>query len=428
MDGEAGYSYANLANEWPGFDLSDTRLELREGGSLSLATVQDNGFASRAVLMGGPFRANPSPPPFVRIRVDADSLPPEAHLQLFAFLGEPAPFFDPAMENPFGEPGWHKAPLDILDVFVANPDDLPLWIGASIFGNQQTTPVVHQIRIDFGRESYLDYLPAIFSKVEDQRILLEALLGLHQSILGGLEEKIDDLPVLFDPFAAPSGDYPSWLSWLAGWLAFDLSEAWSDTEARNNLSEAFELYGKRGTVEGLRRYLKLYAGVEAHILEPGLHTAVWSLGQKSLLGFDTMLAPAHPQGAVLDTTAVLDQSYLTDGEDFGALLFEDLAYRFCVQVYCAELARPGALEDVLAVLEREKPAHTDYNLCVIEPRMRVGVQARVGIDSIVGEEPPTARFGMVLGTGVLPASAPECETEPVSREGDLSPCPEREEN
>ena len=139
--------------------------------------------------------------------------------------------------------------------------------------------------------------------------------------------------------------------------------------------------------------------------------ALWSLGETSTLGFTTMLAPAHPQGAVVGTSATLGQSHLTRGDDFGAVLFEDVAHRFCVQVYCAELTRPGALADVQAVIEREKPAHTTYHLCVIEPHMRVGVQARVGIDAIVAEAPPAAQTGMVLGMGRLAAEAEPCETE-----------------
>ena len=42
-----------------------------------------------------------------------------------------------------------------------------------------------------------------------------------------------------------------------------------------------------------------------------------------------------------------------------------------------------ALQKIRSILDREKPAHTDYHLCVVEPTMRVGFQARVGIDTIV---------------------------------------------
>ena len=152
----------------------------------------------------------------------------------------------------------------------------------------------------------------------------------------------------------------------------------------------------------------MYAGVEAHITEPSREAAIWSLGESGLLGFSTMLAPGALQGAVIGTSATVDRSHLTGGDDFGAALFEDVAHRFCVQVYCAELTRPGALDVVRAVLDREKPAHTTYDLCVIEPRFRVGVQARVGIDAIVAAGPPPVGTGLPLDRGALAASAVLC--------------------
>lgn len=230
-------------------------------------------------------------------------------------------------------------------------------------------------------------------------------------MLAGLEKTIEDLPLLFDPHAAPARDFPSWLEWLASWLAFDVDESWNAPELRQYLAHAFRLYGTRGTIEGLRQYLKIYAGVAAHIEEPGAHASIWTLDGKSSLGFTTMLAPSHAEGAVLDSTATLDRSYLTQMEDFGAALFADVAHRFCVQLYCADLARPGALEDAKAVIEREKPAHTVCHVCVIEPRMRVGAQARVGVDAIVARGPELAHLGMPLDTGVLVAKADKCGKE-----------------
>jgi len=276
---------------------------------------------------------------------------------------------------------------------------------------------------------YLKYLPVLFQKNSDQADILERFLALHESVLDGLEMTVTDLPLLFDPHAAPDGEeFPSWLSWLASWLAFDLNDSWSEAETREHIAEAFELYGKRGTVEGLRRYLKLYADVEAHIEEPGLATNLWSLGENSSLGFTTMLAPAHPQGAVVGTSATLDQSHLTLGEEFGAPLFEELAYYFCVKVYCAELSRPGALDDIRAVIDREKPAHVDYHLYIIEPRMRVSVQAQVGIDTIIAKGPQPAQIGMMLDTGVLGAATQPCKTKPIVSEGGLEVCQDEEDS
>lgn len=37
------------------------------------------------------------------------------------------------------------------------------------------------------------------------------------------------------------------------------------------------------------------------------------------------------------------------------------------------------------MIDSERPAHTSYHLCVVEPRMRVGYQARLGVDAIVAD-------------------------------------------
>jgi len=85
---------------------------------------------------------------------------------------------------------------------------------------------------------------------------------------------LEDLPRLFDPHAAPA----TWLPWLSGWLTFILDEHWAEADARANLAGAFRLYSKRGTIEGLREYLRIYAGVNAIIEEPAAgceHLAAW---------------------------------------------------------------------------------------------------------------------------------------------------------
>jgi len=102
-------------------------------------------------------------------------------------------------------------------------------------------------------------------------------------------KEIEDLPRLFDPHAAPA----TWLPWLSGWLTFILDEHWAEADARANLAGAFRLYSKRGTIEGLREYLRIYAGVNAIIEEPARDVSIWPLGDPSPLGFGTMLAPGR---------------------------------------------------------------------------------------------------------------------------------------
>ena len=95
-------------------------------------------------------------------------------------------------------------------------------------------------------------------------------------------------------------------------------------------------------------------------------------------------------------------------DDRGASLYEDVAHVFCVQVYASDLNSPGALDTVRQILDQEKPAHTVYQLSVIEPRMRIGAQARIGIDTIVAAGPPAAQLGMPLGGRALASDAAAC--------------------
>jgi phage tail-like protein len=420
------FLHLNVADLWPAFDLGPD--VVNDAGVLRLRSVA-SGFVARGAFVGGPFTVGGEAVAWFRLRALADPLAPDEHVDLLAFTSDGVgPSYNLAADAPFTDPGWRTAPRDVLDVLIGKtefPDDhlsVPrldadlvarrLWIGGVLRGDGTSTPRLRQMRVEHGRATALRFLPAVYSRVHDRREWLareglERLLALHESALGELETEITDLPRLADPAATPAGEAPSWLGWLASWLAFDLTDRWSEAQTRTLLAQAFELYGWRGTIEGLRRYLKIYAGVEARITEPP--ATLWSLGETSTLGFTTRLAPGAAQGAVLDSTATLDASHLTRGDDFGAALFEDVAHRFCVEVYCAELRTPGVLDDVRAVLDREKPAHTVYSLCVIEPRMRVGAQARVGIDAIVGAGPAMAGLGVPLGTATLAAQATTCD-------------------
>jgi phage tail-like protein len=405
----AGFLYLNAADAWPSFTLQN--MAIAAGGALVL-TATGGEYASAGVFMGGPFQALDGNTPWYRFALELASLPAATHLQIFTWTaGSGAPPFAPTSNTPF--PGWRAAPRDALEGIIFNAPARDLWIGGVVRSDGSATPAIPQIRIDYGRDTYLKYLPAIYRADPASSDLLDRLLSLSQTALGRLRQEITHLTRLFDPAAAPDRGYPSWLAWLSGWLAWQVEQNWTEEQRREYLADAFRLYSLRGTVEGLRRYLKIYAGVNAYISEPALNTTLWSLGTNSTLGFTTMLAPASASGAILDATAFLDGSDLTDPTDsFGAALFDDVAYRFCVAINASELTRPGALAAARAVIEREKPAHTVCELCIVEPRMRIGTQCRIGIDTVIGA-PREAEIGRRLDHVVSAASDRECNQKEV---------------
>ena len=75
------------------------------------------------------------------------------------------------------------------------------------------------------------------------------------------------------------------------------------------------------------------------------------------------------------------------------------------------------------ILDQEKPAHTVYQLSVIEPRMRIGAQARIGIDTILAAGPPSAQIGMPLGSRALADQVPHCaHTEDIINDTNIRTC------
>jgi phage tail-like protein len=116
----------------------------------------------------------------------------------------------------------------------------------------------------------------------------------------------------------------------------------------------------------------------------------------SLLDEHAALPPA-PLAAFDVGHAVVGEGGPLAVSEFGTGLFGDYAHLFTVlaPAGCCDDERRQALRDAI---DAEKPAYTDYHLCFVEARMRVGFQARLGIDAIVADGPPPLRLdGTELG-------------------------------
>jgi phage tail-like protein len=400
-------------------------LLVHAGGARAPVRLDATGaYRTSGLLWGGPF-PNPSPRRGQSHLLRAAGAPLEAgaHLQLFVCqrADDTAPLVDLAADDPFADDCWRQLPIaaDAFEtLFPAQPLDR-VWVGARFGGEGRTSPAVSQIRLDFAHEPWLRYLPAVYGREPEPRAFLARWLTLFESAFDGVHAEIERLPALFDPAATD----PRFLSWLAGWLAAELPEAWDEERKRRTIAAAFSSFARRGTARGLTASLRAWAGVEAVIEEPVVQTNWWALpGEEAteaeaalaVLGFSTVLAAGEPQGAVAGTTAVLDGSWLSPQEDYATALFTDVAHQFTVRVYRGGHYSEPAVTAARALLDREAPAHTSHHLCVVEPRLRVGVQARVGIDAVVaGPEAGTvlaadAAGGLVLGG------------EPASRLGDDS--------
>ena len=394
------------------------------GSSVPLTLAINAGRRTRGVLWSEAISASATAVAWHRVEAICAALPDGVHLRLFFHVSDnpnDQPPVNPDDNEPFSDPKWKPTAtnpdpfLDTHDLFIGGAPTRYLWIAALFLSDGRNTPSVSQVLVEFDHDGYLAQLPAIYQTDPISRDFLLRFLALMETLYQDLENKIARLPALFDPRATPQEILP----WLATWLGLDLDDRWNEETQRQLIATAFERYGRRGTVAGLRESLRLFAGVTGIIQEPILNAAWWSLPvsattcgcgcnrnrtqlpqwqntENSVLGATTMLAASQPQGAVLGSTATLDYSTLITNEEFGSPLFEDVAHQFTVQIYRSSLMRAETISEVRAVLDREKPAHTDYHLCVIEPRMRVGFQAAVGIDTVVGGSAEDIKLGHAM--------------------------------
>jgi len=399
-----GYLHANAGGTWP-LGVMD-RVTVAADGGITLATVtMIDGkpvYERLGLAVIGPLTTALPETPWFEIEATKLARPASTRTQLFYATGASAPAASFAAPQPFGD-DWQALSLDQTGGVVRLPPAEKLWIGLLLRGSGEETPRLAQIRVTYGRDTSVAYLPEIFRRDPTAQEFLERFLALGDGEYQAQERLLEFLPLLLDAASTPADGEPSWLDWLSGWLAAEPSPVWTPEELRAFLAEAFTLYGLRGTIKGLRRLIKLYAGVEARIVEAGIGYAPWSLGRVSRLGFDTRLADAVPEGAVVGSTATLGQSTIGDWIPFGAPMFEQRAHRFCVEVWCAELTKPGARERLRRIVEREKPAHTVFEIRVIEPAMRIGIQSQIGIDAIVADAPAAAVLPVVLDTATVAA-------------------------
>ena len=155
---------------------------------------------------------------------------------------------------------------------------------------------------------------------------MEQFLLIFESILGPIENTVDNLAMYFDPQMIPEPLIP----WLASWVDLTLDSAWPVERRRELLQSAVELYRWRGTRWGLSRYLQVYTGSMPVISEyiPGMR-----LDDETKLGVDTKLGSSGSGHHFTVTLELGDES--------------EIDY-----------------DKIRGIIETQKPAHAAYTLQV----------------------------------------------------------------
>lgn len=188
------------------------------------------------------------------------------------------------------------------------------------------------------KSDLLKYLPALYEKDE----MMGRFLMLFESFLSPIEGQIDEIPLYFDPSIAPADLLP----WLASWVNLALDERWPEERRRTLIKEAFRLYRKRGTKQGLRRYLEIYTGRTPDIVEHRANN--FRLGAESRLGPGIALGRQNVPHTFTVTMRLPPVEADTDEE--------------------RKRKATERRRTIESIIEAEKPAHTTYTLHIERKR------------------------------------------------------------
>lgn len=190
----------------------------------------------------------------------------------------------------------------------------------------------------------LQYLPAIYA---EDPFLGQFLLAFEKILLGrdaapadaapgtelnpkGLEQIIDGLATLYDPMNTPE----EFLPWLSKWTALSLRADMTLEQQRRFVAKVIQLYQYRGTQGNLQELLTLYL-------------------------------------KAIPTVTVDDE----------------VPYYFHVTIKLPRMDvhyTQRQFEIAQSLVELEKPAHTNYELILNTPSLKVGEFSTVGVDTLLG--------------------------------------------
>lgn len=273
---------------------------------------------------------------------------------------------------------------------VIAPPGRYLWVVLTLSGSVRATPKIRSLRAEYPSHNLLRRLPQVYSRETPVADFLRRYLAISEGNLRDMDLRSSLRHVLLDPHATPAAMLP----WLGNFLGMVLDQRWPEPARRELIANAAWLFRFRGTVAGLKRFLQIYLGSEAIIIE---HFKVRGLGG-ALLGSEDALASNSVIGAGFRIGGQLgNEERQSINEVDLTTAIRTHAHRFTV------ILRRSLSEEQMAVVEHilrvHRPAHTLYDLCTVDAGMRVGLGLHTGLTTLVGS---TSGFGRLqIGGSIL---------------------------
>ncbi len=288
-----------------------------------------------------------------------------------------------------------------VDVLIRSMPGRYLWLAVTLVGGGSSTPVIDSLEVEAPRRSSLRQLPSIYAAEPVSADFTDRLMSLFDTVRASVTAHLDDLPRLFDPLAVPES--PDFLTWLSQWVGISVEVGLPVRRRRALVRAAASLYERWGTPDGVERFVGLFCDADVKVLEH-YRLRRWAIGGHARLGDASQLfGAAIVKRLQLDVFASIGEFQLVDVGDPLHDPFRVHAHQFTAFVvpHRADTEIDTTARLAHLAVEQAKPAHTAADVVIVRPRMRVGQQSMVGLDTVVAAVPPPARVGDVLDCGMV---------------------------
>jgi phage tail-like protein len=128
----------------------------------------------------------------------------------------------------------------------------------------ETAESGEKIDVKVAGQNPLRFLPSIYQSNDIKSGgFLKRYLWIIQSIIAGINGKLDNIDRYFNPLEAPGDFY----KWIATWFSVNLEYDIPEYKMRLLVKEAVKLYRWRGTALGISKYLEIVTGVKPEIID-----------------------------------------------------------------------------------------------------------------------------------------------------------------
>lgn len=281
-----------------------------------------------------------------------------------------------------------------IERLIGNPPGRYLKLAMQVEGGP--VPAPFGLHLYTPRDSWLDLLPSVFHQDPVAEEFLERLLSVFRLEWGKLEGELDRFRRYLDPGLVPTKDAAGH---LADWFALPIEDDWTLDARRRVLEAMLPLQSARGTRKAFETWLRQHLAASNGLMlaeTQGFPQVVEGFHERRFLAIGHRLGACRDDGMGLATPPLSDGVQLDTGRRLDEVSLvspdhpqEKTLDRFANGVrICVPKAWVGdPPRRFKAAIEAELPAHLNYEVQVVRPGLRLGVQRFLGVDTVLGDWP-----------------------------------------